>query len=318
MSNLSNRNGRAYEYAYLLLLEENLAPFRNVVVEKNSSYFASKSAWDALSNKEHETYKVSASAGITALTDLEPLILEDDSSPLEIKLQSDDAGKQGDVRDIVIVRKNIHWEIGLSLKHNHFAVKHSRLSKDLDFGEKWFGIKCSGKYWSEVAPVFEYLSKMKDKNATWSELPAKEHDVYVPLLNAFLNEIKRSHDASDGKIARKMVEYLLGKFDFYKIIGLDNKRTTQVQPYNLQGTLNKSSKKQEPLLVIPVSELPTKIVGTEFKPSSSNTVMVYMDNGWQLSFRIHNASTKVETSLKFDVQIIGMPTTIVCIDCKWE
>lgn len=39
---------------------------------------------------------------------------------------------------------------------------------------------------------------------------------------------------------------------------------------------------------------------------------------WQFSFRIHNASTKVETSLKFDIQIIGMPTTIVSIDCRWK
>ncbi|WP_386698102.1 HaeIII family restriction endonuclease [Lonepinella sp. MS14436] len=39
---------------------------------------------------------------------------------------------------------------------------------------------------------------------------------------------------------------------------------------------------------------------------------------WQFSFRIHNASTKVEPSLKFDIQFIGMPTAIVSIDCKWQ
>jgi hypothetical protein len=43
-----------------------------------------------------------------------------------------------------------------------------------------------------------------------------------------------------------------------------------------------------------------------------------MDNGWQLSFRIHNASTKVEPSLKFDVQFIGMPTSVLNIECKWK
>ena len=46
----------------------------------------------------------------------------------------------------------------------------------------------------------------------------------------------------------------------------------------------------------------------EFKPGSTNTVEMFLDNGWQLSFRIHSASTKVEPSLKFDVQFIGMPT----------
>lgn len=49
------------------------------------------------------------------------------------------------------------------------------------------------------------------------------------------------------------------------------------------------------------------------------TKLLYLDRGWQFGFRIiHNASTKVETSLKFDIQIIGMPTTIISIDCKWK
>lgn len=56
----------------------------------------------------------------------------------------------------------------------------------------------------------------------------------------------------------------------------------------------------------------------EFKPGSTNTVEMFLDNGWQLSFRIHSASTKVEPSLKFDVQFIGMPTSVLNIECKWK
>ncbi|MEE0273575.1 MAG: HaeIII family restriction endonuclease [Coprococcus eutactus] len=51
---------------------------------------------------------------------------------------------------------------------------------------------------------------------------------------------------------------------------------------------------------------------------STNAVEMFLDNGWQLSFRIHNASTKVEPSLKFDVQFIGMPTSLLNIECKWK
>ena len=43
-----------------------------------------------------------------------------------------------------------------------------------------------------------------------------------------------------------------------------------------------------------------------------------MDEGWQFTFRIHNASTLVEPSLKFDIQIVGMPTAIITINCIWE
>ena len=56
----------------------------------------------------------------------------------------------------------------------------------------------------------------------------------------------------------------------------------------------------------------------EFKPGSTNTVEMFLDNGWQLSFRIHSASTEVEPSLKFDVQFIGMPTSVLNIECKWK
>ena len=53
-------------------------------------------------------------------------------------------------------------------------------------------------------------------------------------------------------------------------------------------------------------------------PDRNNTVELYMDGGWQFTFRIHNAATKVEPSLKFDVQIVGMPTAIITIDCHWR
>jgi len=115
-----------------------------------------------------------------------------------------------------------------------------------------------------------------------------------------------------------MVEYLLGGYDFYKVISLDSKKVTQIQPYNLHGTLNKSSKKQKPKIIVPVIALPTRIVSAEFKPKSGTTVELYFDEGWQFSFRIHNASTPVETSLKFDVQIKGMPASIMVLECKWS
>ncbi len=35
-----------------------------------------------------------------------------------------------------------------------------------------------------------------------------------------------------------------------------------------------------------------------------------LDEGWQISFRIHNASTLIEPSLKFDIQLIGNPPVL--------
>lgn len=204
----------------------------------------------------------------------------------------------------------------MSIKHNHFAVKHSRLSKNLDFAQKWFGLPCSNKYWENVKPIFEYLQTQKDAGKKWSDLPNKDKDVYVPLLKSFMQEIKESNLA-DKTIPKKMVEYLLGAFDFYKVVSIDREHKTQIQSYNLHGTLNKPSKKSKSKILVPIASLPTRIVSLDFKPESTNTVELYMDGGWQFSFRIHNAATLVETSLKFDIQIIGMPTTIIVIDCEW-
>lgn len=111
---------------------------------------------------------------------------------------------------------------------------------------------------------------------------------------------------------------MLGEFDFYKVISIDSRRITQIQTYNLHGKLNRASVAAKPKIKVPTSSLPTRIVSLDFKVNSTNTVELYMDGGWQFSFRIHNAATKVETSLKFDIQIIGMPTTIISIDCRWN
>ena len=92
---------------------------------------------------------------------------------------------------------------------------------------------------------------------------------------------------------------------------------TQIQTYNLHGTLNKATKKEKPKKIIPTVIFPTRIVSFDFNPFSKNTVELYLDGGWQFIFRIHKASTIVEPSLKFDIQIIGMPTTIITINSFW-
>lgn len=317
MSTRSNDNGRAFEFISLKTLHAEILKYRPVEVEENSSFFAAKRAWENVEPDVKVTLTASARAATESIIALEPLIIENRDDTISLKIQLDEEGEKGDVRDILIIRQNIHWEIGLSLKHNHFAVKHSRLARSLDFGNRWFGVPCSQKYWDGIRPIFSMLEDEKSKGTKWNELPNKENDVYIPLLRAFIDEVKRSNNNYNG-IPQKMVEYLLGEFDFYKIISIDHQRMAQIQAFNLRGKLNKASSEKAPEIIIPVSSLPTRIVSLDFKPDSSNTVELYMDGGWQFSFRIHNAATLVEPSLKFDVQIIGMPATIITINCTWR
>lgn len=317
MSSKSNDQGRAYEYITLLTLHNEISKYRKARILQNSSLEAARVAWDNTGKIMQNLLRISAESFIPTIFELEPLILEDDGDVVELLIQKDQNGEEGDVRDILIVRSGIEWEIGLSMKHNHFAVKHSRLSHTLDFGEKWYGVPCSECYWQSVLPIFDYLQKQKSKRKAWYELADKSERIYVPLLNAFMQELRNAY-VKHKELPQKMVEYLLGEYDFYKVVSVDNHRTTKIITFNLHGTLNKGGKKNRASFIIPRVLLPSRIVSIDFKPGSNNTLELYMDGGWQFSFRIHNASTMVEPSLKFDIQIIGMPTTIISIDCKWK
>lgn len=318
MSSKSNDQGRAYEFISLLILGKEISAIRPATIIKNSSYSAAENAWNTLSEEDKNKYTISANAAVKRIFDLEPRIIEDGNDEIELFIQTDQHGEQGDVRDILIVRRKIAWEIGLSLKHNHFAVKHSRLSKKIDFGNTWYDIPCSKEYWDKIIPVFDYLAKEKNNGTKFNELPNKENDVYVPILKAFIEEINSQYQ-QHKEIPSKLVEYLLGKFDFYKVISIDSKRLTTIQGFNLHGTLNQDGVTDlKPTIEVPLVSLPTRIVKLDFVPGSTNKVELYMDEGWQFTFRIHNAATKVEPSLKFDIQIVGMPTAIITINCIWE
>lgn len=317
MSDRSNNNGRGYEYACLHTLQSHINMERPAIIVENSSYYAAEHAWGMLSIGEQSLYRISAEAVIQSLFELEPCIIEPGSTPIELYIQQDTNGKSGDVRDIIIQRQDISWQIGISIKHNHFAVKHSRLSPNIDFGKLWYDYPCSRTYWKEVAPIFDYLHQAHIESIYFRDLPNKTNAIYVPLLQAFMSEINRQY-AKHKDLPCRLVEYLLCKYDFYKWISIDTHRMTQLQAYNLHGTLNKSSRVAIPNIIIPKTALPKRIISFEFYPNRSNTLLLCMDNGWTFTFRIHNAEDICTPSLKFDVQIIGVPTTIISINCPWN
>lgn len=317
MSNKSNDQGRAFEYICLESLHGEIEKKRPATIERNNSYYTAKHAWESIENSFQSILTTAAMSAISTIFELEPLIIEDGNDELTLKIQADKNGKEGDVRDILIIRRGIHWEIGLSVKHNNLAVKHSRLSNREDFGVKWYGVKCSQEYWDTVNPIFAYLRDEKKKGTKWDDLPNKMEHVYLPLLNAFMSEVSR-RSSEDATIPRKMVEYLLGKYDFYKLISMDRKKITQLQAFNFRGTLNKAGEYKKPNITIPISCLPTRIVHLGFVPGSKTTVEMYMDAGWQFTFRLHNGDKPVMPTLKFDIRIVGMPTSIITINCRWH
>ncbi|EQL50706.1 HaeIII family restriction endonuclease [Helicobacter pylori] len=310
MSDKSNHQGRAYEYAWCLALEQKLNVFKKVIVDKQNGFNACYRAYESLEKSLQERYLESAKQGVLLLLDCEPLLSEvigSSQNEITLSLQKDKLGEIGDIRDILIYFDR--FCIGLSIKHNHDAVKHSRLSKDLDFGEKWLGVRVSQNYKDTIKPLFERLENAKKEGMLWRDFPNKEQEIYTPLLQAFKKEVLRIDENKKNKVPQKMVEYLLGKYDFYKAILLEREQKTKLEAYHFNNTLNRSVK-NKPKRIIPLSKLPTRMIYFDFKPKSFNTLELVLNEGWSFSLRIHNASSKVEPSLKFDIKLLSKPESV--------
>ena len=306
------KNGKAFEYALLLEFFDRLKITTQVAIVKNGPYTTAKDFFDSLKAKHRASFRLAACTAINFLIDVEPKLSNelDSDDVLSLEIVSDQAGQSGDVRDVLMIRSGQNWEIGISAKNNHRAVKHPRLSQTIDFGKKWLTIPCSTTYFDEIKPVFSNLIviKNKDSSTKWTSINNMHQVVYMPILDAFRKELLRLDKENPSIVAENLVKYLVGNQDFYKII--KGKKRVEIQAYNLDGTLNLPFKKIKPKAIIPRLKLPSRLIEIVYEDHSNTTLLVSLNNGWQISFRIHNASSRVEPSLKFDVNLVSAPHSL--------
>lgn len=309
-------NGKAFEFSiancYYNYLKNNGV---NVVLVEDASYENAKRCYKRQACCAQNIFNSASLKTVETLLVLEPGLTaqQNHEDILQIRIASDSEGEQGDVRDVIFNRKNISpaWEVGFSAKNNHEAVKHSRLSMKINFGERWLNHPCSLLYFQEIAPIFEMLQAFRRDTPAykWSLIEDKESKVYVPLLKAFRKEMLRlSHKYSD--VPRNLLCYLIGRYPFYKIIKDDTTKTVVVKAFNIEGKLNRTVNGQRARVKTDKIKLPTRIIEFDFVKGSKTTLMMVLDEGWQISFRIHNASNLIEPSLKFDIQLIGNPPVL--------
>ncbi|MYE87965.1 HaeIII family restriction endonuclease [Candidatus Poribacteria bacterium] len=274
-------SGKAWEYGLASTFANLLN--RTAFLVPNGPCAKSQKSYALLPQDERNRIDRAASEAVLFLCDQDERLVNTES----IVIQSDREGQRGDVRDILLYTdKEV---IGVSAKHRHDALKHPRLSDLIDFGSDWYGVPCSETYRSAIQPVFDDL---RGRIGKWSDLPDKHDSYYIPILNAFMQEVNEYADPD------KLLRYLLGRYDFYKIIKENG--NISLQSFNLNSHLEWGSR-------VP---LPQQIVQFSMKPNSKTTAILHMDAGWQLSFRIHNAKSAIEPSLKFDVQLIGIPQVL--------
>lgn len=301
------KSGKAFEFAVLSEGKSKIEAIRTVSIVEDSRFVKAKKYFQdisASSAPEQKHYRQASRLAIRHILELEPM-LSRQSGELRAMLAPDASGEGGDVRDVLFYDDESGWELGLSIKNNHDAVKHSRLSHNIDFGAKWLNLGCSETYFQEISPIFSELEKLKRQGEKWTNLEDKDTRFYVPVLQSFRRELLRLSEKGKEQVPQALLEYLIGNKDFYKVIGKSGQ--VEISGFNLRGTLNKPDGARKPSLKVPTLNLPTRLIELEFKEKSTTTLLLTCDQGWQISFRIHNASSEVEPSLKFDIKLVGQP-----------
>ena len=293
---LPTDNGRAYEWA----VARELSAQVSCEIELDNTALNAKKAFEAASPQGQQHFVRSASVAVKHILELQQIPLGV-YEPLKVWMPPDSAGQKGDVRDVILICKD--YAFGISCKNNHEAYKHSRLSGRLDWVKKW-GLDqtgCSEEYWQSVKPVFDELTSIRALSggtALFSTIPNLHETVYEPVLSAFQTELYRVfHSSLEPALAvESFVKYIIGAKDFFKVISRGNAVT--VQKFNFSNSLAGSR-----------SHLPTKLIGLDRQEGSAHSINVRFDRGYVFNLRIHSASSKVESSLKFDIQAIGLPST---------
>lgn len=306
--------GKAFEYATLAAFRHMLQKLGvDVAVEKSPALDTAKQAYLDLGDAARADYRDAALAGAAMVVPLEPgLFVCDAADPLHVGIQADARGQAGDVRDVVFSRPGRGWEVGVSCKHNHEALKHPRVTEGADFGADWIGVPCSGDFLGRIAAVMQTVRLWESQKTKWRDHDDKQDVVYVPVVDAFADEIRRLC-AEEREAPARLVRYFFGTNDFYKVIAQDRRQPgdagiTRVLPFNMGGTLGRQLGDARPLYQLPRTMLPSRLIEVRRCEGSKTTLQMIFDRGWAVSMRLHSADSRVKrTGLKWDVQLVGMP-----------
>ena len=323
MSASNTIRGKAFEYATLIAFRDALKRDGVAVwVEEHDAYMTAKRAFDVLDDGARRDYMAAADTAVDIIRPLEPrLSVPSAGGSLTLRIQTDAQGQAGDVRDIVFIRSSEGWEIGISCKHNHEALKHPRVRRDADFGSDWIGVPCSREFLGRIRSVMDILEDRVGK--PWCSFGDTHEVIYKPVIEAYIDEIRRMCGSSEGAPA-KLVGYFFGVQDFYKVIAKDRRGVgraglTKVMAFNLNGSLGRDAKGKKALHAIRRTSLPSRLVEIRPKAGTSTTLEMIFDGGWTISMRLHSADSRIKlTGLKWDIQLIGMPTGLYEQERPWD
>ena len=272
------RNGKAFEFAIATNLENRF----NVPIEMDNVACKAKDYYEQCTLQYLDE---AANSAVEFLSKNDPRF----QMATKICILPDKRGEFGDVRDIITILVEGN-EIGLSAKHNNKKAKHPRISAQSDFGQEWTRFPVSDSYFGAISPIFERLQN--EKRSYWNQIPDKMDNIYLPILSAFKTEVIQLSELHGEAFVQRLFQYLVGNLDYYKVICFEGR--VIIQSFNINGTLEWGE----------ILNTPKRIQCITRKQGSKTTLIVEFSKGWKFSFRIHNAKTNIESSLKFDIEFL--------------
>lgn len=270
MSSKSNDNGRALEFCFVDHFIQN---YPQASLLKNTPYFQKRDQikFKSLPEELRDRF-IKASMAYLCPEEIEDTIIE-------IERLADGDGKQGDVTDIRIKLKN-QKIINISLKNNHFALKHQRP------GALFSQLKVNDPeqekiYYSKLGEIEHnfYQQAKPYSSSIFNEVKKQNYEV-IDNLYSSVNELVCYYLNRYSSHANNYFQFLIGNKDFIKIIVTKN-------------NLIISDYKKIPLPLSMTAEVYNK-----------NHIRVIFDNEYIISMRLHTASSRFfvgkKLSLKFD------------------
>lgn len=290
--NISDRNGRALEFKIVDFLLQKLP---HITVLGNSTYADQQRdsfKFSELPTSQQNHFTKSAEKIFLWLEKLTENAIT--HSPSSIERLTDDAAKKGDVTDIrLIVDCKV---INLSIKHNHTALKHQRPGatanqcgypkialEDVSYREA---------YKKVIGDFLKSAYALKKDAQDFSELKAVQPDfidnqLYAPMCDLVCNFLN-SNVSSQPNNAQNFFSFIVGMTNYHKIVVPPNHGKIEIFEFAFMPSVNSLSAVRK----------------------GSSYIEVSFSNGWQISMRLHTASSRIKgVSIKFDTQplIINVP-----------
>lgn len=255
--------------------------------------------YNALTTDEQLAMQRASLRIINFLTEYEPWLLQGNIVVDHVKA----TGGATDVSDVRYT--SLHRSVGLSLKSNHDAVRHPRVSPTIDIARQWLGVGTDEQYMNEISGIFGNFNEICEINqiTRFNQLSndGKRDYLYRPITESFTALLNRVFSGHNGNVAvEHFLRYLIGDRDFYKAKADFNRNEILIEAYDFSGTLGPRQRLR----------MPTRCLEVAVEPGRTgmyNYVNITFDRGWEVKMRLHTARTEVENSLKWDVQFVGTP-----------